>query len=42
MINFVFCLDNSITKSISKPDEIYKLREIDENLEDDRSQKVNI
>lgn len=41
LINVLICIDNSSTTSISKTDEIYRLREMDES-QDDRSQKVNI
>lgn len=39
MFQFFFT-DNSSTSSISKADEIYRLREMDESQEE-RSQKVN-
>lgn len=37
----LICIDNSSTTSISKADEINRLREIDDSQED-RSQKVSI
>lgn len=41
IINIFICIDDSSTTSISKVDDIYKMREIDE-CQEDRSQKVNI